>query len=176
MGSDRGIMMEVEGVWNLGGIGVLSCIRAGIRTLVCVLVLVVEVVMALVVVLVWMILMVWVVVGVLVLATLMVQEVLVEAVSGSSSGGLLVVLVILDGFELVLWSGWWVVLRCWNERGCFLGRFSLKLVAGNMSVAEGACLFGMVIWSGFLDHFDFFDFLELMEEVEVLVWWRWPEA
>ena len=24
--------------------------------------------------------------------------------------------------------------------------------------------------------FDFFDFLELMEEIEVLVWWRWPEV
>ena len=45
---DRGIVMEVEGAWNLGGMGMLSCMRAGIGVSVCVLVLVV------VVVLVWM--------------------------------------------------------------------------------------------------------------------------
>ena len=50
-----------------------------------------------------------------------------------------------------------------------MGRFSLKLVAENMSVAEGAFLLGLVMWSGYLDLFDFFDFLELMVEVEVLV-------
>ena len=65
-----------------------------------------------------------------------------------------------------------MVLWCWNERGYFSGRFNLKSVMGNMSVAEDACLFGMVIWSGFFNIFDFFDFFELME-AEVLVWWRW---
>ena len=54
-----------------------------------------------------------------------------------------------------------------------MGRFSLMSMAGNMLVAVGACLFGMVTRKGF---FDFFDFLELMEEVRVLVWWRWPQV
>ena len=49
-------------------------------------------------------------------------------------------------------------------------------MAGNMSVAKGVCLFGMVIQLGFLGLFDFFDFLELMEDVEALVWWRWLEV
>ena len=107
----------------------------------------------------------------------MVQEVLVEVISGSSSRGLLVVVVVaMHGFELFPCSGWRMVLKCWNERRCFLDRFSLESMAGNMSVAEGEFLFGMVIQSGFLDLFDFFEFLELMEEVEVLVWWRWPEV
>ena len=35
--------MEVEGAWNLGGMGMFSCMRAGIGMLVCVLVLVVVV-------------------------------------------------------------------------------------------------------------------------------------
>ena len=30
---DTGIAMEVEGVWNLGGTGMLSCIRAGLLPL-----------------------------------------------------------------------------------------------------------------------------------------------
>ena len=59
----------------------------------------------------------------------------------------------------------------WLEGGYFLGHFSLKSVAGNMSMAKGACLFGMMIRSGMLDFFDFFNFLELMQKV-VLVWWR----
>ena len=46
----------------------------------------------------------------------------------------------------------------------------LILVAGNILVAVGACLFGIVIWWGFLDFLDFFYFLELMEEVGVLLW------
>ena len=99
--------------------------------LVCVLVLmvVVVVVVVLAVVLVWMVLTVWVVMEVLVLvvATEMVQKVLVEVVTGSSSGGSLVVVVVaLDGFGLVLWSSWRMVLWCWNKRGYFLGRFSLS--------------------------------------------------
>ena len=115
-----------------------------------------------------------------VVARVMVQGVLVEVdcvvvVSGSISGGFVVV-VVLDGFGLMPWSGWRVILWCWNERGCFLGRFSLKSVEGNMLVAEGACLFGMVIQLGVLDLFDFFDFLELIEEMETLVWWRWLEV
>ena len=44
---DRGIIMQVEGAWNLGGMGILSCMRAGLGVLVCVLVV-------MVVVLVWM--------------------------------------------------------------------------------------------------------------------------
>ena len=55
-GSGRGLVMELEGVWNLGGMGILSCIRAGIVMLVCVLVLVVDVMVVLAVVLVWMVL------------------------------------------------------------------------------------------------------------------------
>ena len=38
---DRGIVMEVEGAWNLGGMGMINCMRAGIGVSVCVLVLVV---------------------------------------------------------------------------------------------------------------------------------------
>ena len=45
--SDRGRVMEMEGVWNLGRMGILSCIRASITTLLCVLVLVVEAVVVL---------------------------------------------------------------------------------------------------------------------------------
>ena len=80
-------------------------------------------VVVLLVVLVWMVLTVWVVVGVLVVVvmTVMVQEVLVEVISGSSSGGFLVVVMALDGFRLVSWSGWMVVLWCWNKREYFLG-------------------------------------------------------
>ena len=107
---------------------------------------------------------------------MMVQEMLVEIVSGSSSGSFLVAVVLLDGSGLVPWSGWRVIFWCWNERRCFLGRFSLKSVEGNMLVAEGACLFRMVIRLGVLDLFEFFDFLQLMEEMETLVWWRRPEA
>ena len=40
--------MEVEGPWNLGKMGILSCMRAGIGVSVCELVLVVVVVMVLV--------------------------------------------------------------------------------------------------------------------------------
>ena len=109
---------EVEGAWNQGGMGILGCIRASIGMSVCVLALVVVVVV--VIVLVLMVLMVWVVVGVLVVvvATVMVQEVLVEVVSGSSSGDFLVVVVVLDGFELASWSGWrvvlWMVVTFWD--------------------------------------------------------------
>ena len=63
-----------------------------------------------------------------------------------------------------------------DERGDFLGCFSLKSVARNMLVAVGMCLFGIVISWGFLDFLDFFDFLELLAEVGMLVWWRWPEV
>ena len=42
---------------------------------------------------------------ILVVATVMVQEVLVEVVSGSSSGAFLLVVVELDGFGLASWSG-----------------------------------------------------------------------
>ena len=61
MEDDSGMVMEMEGAWNLGGIRLLSCIRAGIGMLVCVLVL--EVVVVLAVVLVRMVLMVWVMLG-----------------------------------------------------------------------------------------------------------------
>ena len=69
----RGMVMEVEGEWNLCGMGMLSCMRAGIGMLISVLALVVVVV--LLVVLVWMVLTVWVVVGVLavILTTAMVK-------------------------------------------------------------------------------------------------------
>ena len=58
---DKGIVMEVEGAWNLGEMELLRCMRAGIGVSVRVLVLVIVVV----VVWMWMVLMVWVVVGVL---------------------------------------------------------------------------------------------------------------
>ena len=100
--------MEVEIVWNLGGMGMLCCIRVSIGMPLCVLVLLVVVVLA--VVLVWMVLKVWVVVGVLtvVVVTVIVQGVLMEVdcvgvVSGSSSGGF-VVLIALEDFGLVSWS------------------------------------------------------------------------
>ena len=59
-----------------------------------------------------------------VVVTVMVQRVLVEddcvgLVSGSSCGGFVVV-VVLEDFELVLWSSWRMNLWCWNEREDFL--------------------------------------------------------
>ena len=36
---DRGIVMEVEGAWNLDGMGMLSYMRASIGVLICVFVL-----------------------------------------------------------------------------------------------------------------------------------------
>ena len=59
MAGSRDMVMEVESVWNLDEMGVLSYRRAGFGMLVCVLVLVV------VVVLVWMVLTVWILVGTL---------------------------------------------------------------------------------------------------------------
>ena len=47
---DKDMLMEVEGVWTLGRMGILSCMRAGIEMLVCVLVLVVAVLLAVVLV------------------------------------------------------------------------------------------------------------------------------
>ena len=91
----------------------------------------------------------------------------VKVVSGSSSGDFVVVAV-LEDFEVALWSSWRMTLWGWNERGDFLRRFRLMSVAGNMLVAIGAYLFGIVIQWGFLNFFDFFDFLGLMEEVWVL--------
>ena len=59
-----------------------------------------------------------------VVVTVMVQGVLVEddcvgLVSGSSCGGFVVV-VVLEDFELVLWSRWRMNLWCWNAREAFL--------------------------------------------------------
>ena len=92
--------MEVEGAWNLGGMGMLTCMSAGMGMLVCMLMLVV--------VLVWIVLPVWVVMGVMVVVvvTVVVQEVLVDidsagAISGLSSGNFVVVMVMED-LELVL--------------------------------------------------------------------------
>ena len=50
MEDDRDMVMEFEGVQNLGRMGILSCSREGIRMLVCVLVLVVAVMLAVVLV------------------------------------------------------------------------------------------------------------------------------
>ena len=55
--------------------GILSCIRAGITTLLCVLVLVVEAVVVLPIVCVLMVPTLWVVVGVLAVVTVMVERV-----------------------------------------------------------------------------------------------------
>ena len=146
---DRSIVIEVEGAWNLGGMGMLSCMRVGIGV-VCVLVLVV--VMVVVLVWMWMMLIVWVVVGVLavllamVVATMvgmMVEVGCVGVVLESSGEGFVVVL--LKDFGVMLWCGWRMVLWCWNERGDFLRCFSLMSVAENMYVVAGAFLFGMVI-------------------------------
>ena len=143
------MVMEEEGAWNLGRMGMLSCMSVGIWMSVCVLVLVVVVVLA--VVLVWMVLTVWVVVEVLalVMVTAMVQGVLVEVdcvgvFFGSISGGFVVV-VALEDFGLVFWSSWRMALWCSNERGDFVGYFSLMLVLGNMLVVVSACLFGLMI-------------------------------
>ena len=67
-------------------------------------------------------------------ATVIVGGVLVEVdcvgvVSRMSSGDF-VVLVVLEDFGLLLWSSWRMALWCWNERGDFLGSFSLISVAG----------------------------------------------
>ena len=48
MEDDKCMVMEVEGAWNLGGMGMFSCLRAGIGMSVCVLVLVEVAVFALV--------------------------------------------------------------------------------------------------------------------------------
>ena len=74
----RGIVKEVRGVWNLGGMGMLSCIRVDSGMSVFVLALVVVVV--LLVVLEWMVLTVLVVVRVLavVVVSKVVQGVLVD--------------------------------------------------------------------------------------------------
>ena len=50
MEDDKGIVMEVQGASNLGRMGMLSCMRAGVGMLVCVLVLVVVVVLVVVLV------------------------------------------------------------------------------------------------------------------------------
>ena len=99
----------------------------------------------------------------------------VKVVSGSSSRDFVVVAV-LEGFEVALRSSWRMTLWVWNERGDFLRHFCLISVVGNMLVAVGAYLFGIVIQWGFLNFFYFFDFLGLMEEVWVLVWWSWSEV
>ena len=87
---------------------------------------------------------------VVVVVTVMVQAVLVEddcvgVVSGWSSG-VFMVMIALEGFGLVLWSSWRLNLWCWDKRGDILQRFSLMSVAGNMLMAVGVCLFGIVIW------------------------------
>ena len=91
----------------------------------------------------------------------------VGVVSESSSGGFaVVVVVVLEDFGLVLWSSWRMVL--WRSDD-FFRCFSLMLVAGNIFVAVGGCLFGIVIKCRFLN---ILDFLEFLEEPGVLVWWR----
>ena len=187
MEGDSGMVIDVEGVWILDGMGMFSCMRAGIGVAVCVLVLVVVVVVVvLVVLLVWELLTLWLVVVVVVLAVLVAvatvreEGVLVEfgcvlwVLSGLSGGGFVVVVVVVwEDLGLVLWSDWRMALWCWNGRGDFLRRFSLKSVAGNTFV--GACLFGMVMCDdGFFDFLDFLCFLELLE-VGMLVWCRWRE-
>ena len=106
MEDGKDMVMEVEGAWNLGNMGMLSGMRAGIGMWAYVLVLVVVVV--LVVMLVWMLLMVVAGVLAVVVATVMMQGVLLEddcvgMVSGSTSGGFVVV-VALEGFGRVLLS------------------------------------------------------------------------
>ena len=104
---DRGIVMEVEGAWNLGGMKMLNSMRAGIGVSVCVLMLV-EVVVVLVWV--WIVLAVWVVMGVLavllamVVATMvgMLVEVGCVGVVFESSGGGFVVGVLEDVWGLVV--------------------------------------------------------------------------
>ena len=144
MGPDRGMVMEVEGVRNMGKMGMLSCMRVGIGMLVCVLVLVVVVVLVVVLVL----------DGtdsvgsggvlVVVIAAVIVQGILVEVdcvgmVSGLLSGSFVGV-VVLEGFGLELWSSWRMALWFGSERGDFLGHFKPDVSGGNMLVGEGACL------------------------------------
>ena len=123
---DTGIIMEVEGAWNLAGMGMLSCMRVDIGVLVCVLVLVV----VLVLVLMWMVLTVWVVVGVLAVLLAMVVATMVRILvefgcvgvvfESSGRGFVVVVVVVEEDFGVVLWCGWRMALWCWNERGDFL--------------------------------------------------------
>ena len=123
MEDGSGMVMEVECLWNLSRMGMLSCMRAGIGMSVCVLVLVVVVV--LVVVLVYMVLTVRIVVAVLavVVATVILEGVLVEVdcvgVVPKLSSGIFVVVVVLENFGLVLWSSWRMALWCWNGRRTF---------------------------------------------------------
>ena len=83
----------------------------------------------------------------MVMAKVIVEGVLVEVdcvgVISELSGGGFVVVVVLEDFGLVLWSSWRMALWCWNGRGDFLRRFSLKSVVGKMFL--GACLFGIMI-------------------------------
>ena len=68
----------------------------------------------------------------------------VRVVFETSSGGFVVVVVVVEDFGLVLWCGWRMMELCGvGMRGGGL-RFSL-LVVGNMYVAVGACLLGIVI-------------------------------
>ena len=109
----RGIVMEVEVAWNLGRMGILSCIRVRIGVLVCVMVLVVVVVL----VWMWMVLTVWVVGGVLAVLLAMVVTTMVGmlvevgcvGVVFESSGGSFVV-VVLEDFWIVLWCSWRMTL------------------------------------------------------------------
>ena len=110
---NRGIVMKVEGAWNLGGMGMLSCMRTGSGVLVCVLVLVVVVLLVMVLVWMWMVLTVCVVVGVLAVLLVMVVPTMVgmlvevscmRVVSESSGRGFAVV-VVLEDFGVLLWCG-----------------------------------------------------------------------
>ena len=100
------------GGWNLDGMG--SCMRRGIKMLVCVLVLVVMVVLA--VALVWMVLIVWVVVGVLAVVA---ATVIVQSIGGSWLCG----------------SGFWVVeeMMAWVVEGLDGG-----FVTGSPGFAESS--------------------------------------
>ena len=114
MEDGKDMVMEGEGAWNLGRMGMLSGMRAGIGMWACVLVLVVVVVLA--VMLVWMLLMVVAGVLAVVVATVMMQGVLLEddcvgMVSGSTSGGFVVV-VAVEGFGRVLLSSCRMALGC----------------------------------------------------------------
>ena len=60
----------------------------------------------------------------------------------SSSGGFVLV-VVLEGFGLVLWSRWRMVLWCWNEEWGLFGKFQSD-VGGREHVCGSRC---MSLWN-----------------------------
>ena len=165
----KGMVSDIEGVQSLGGREMSRSIRDGICICVVVVVLVVLVVvlmvaMGVVVLMVAMgVVVLMVVVGIAVLA--MVVRVVCTGVVGvvgvlymgvldvdcvglvdALVMGVVFVVEVVKGVELVVGCVVRLVLWCVNGRGFFLCCFSLKLVEMN-GLSVGRFLFGMVIWA-----------------------------